>query len=419
MCENESFLTETNIIIQSLSKFMKVYFKSGVLTLLGVALTLSVSSCHDDDPDYSNVTPPAVSEIHVISGSIAAMDGSGIAGATVTMSGAATATATTDGNGYFIFSDVNPGNYTLSATATGKLSKETSVSISENGKGQNAVWNVMLASEESVTSIPVSTEDGGEGDVTSEALKGNDLAEIPIEVEVAANSLDKNATITVSPIYSEAEAAQSRAAGHTMLIGADIDCSDKSVKIVNPIELSFEVDPETIEAIKTQKYVNGSWVEVGHKVVDDKIIIAADEFTSYALFGGVQFSTQSTNQGISFSQSSWDNLYGSTDMNVSEASYTYKVGMDIKSQGTTVFTALLIEALARHYGANSYETKTTYPINVVLPIGTYLGISGVQQINTVTASLGRRSVSGTQYGDVTISVVTANRQHNGGSSLPR
>lgn len=37
---------------------MKEYFKSGALALLAAALTVSVSSCHDDDPDYDNVTLP-------------------------------------------------------------------------------------------------------------------------------------------------------------------------------------------------------------------------------------------------------------------------------------------------------------------------------------------------------------------------
>lgn len=65
------------------------------------------------------------------------------------------------------------GTYSLKATADGKLPKETSVSVVENGKGQNVVWNVMLASEESVTNIDVNSTTGGEGNVTTEALQGN------------------------------------------------------------------------------------------------------------------------------------------------------------------------------------------------------------------------------------------------------
>lgn len=39
---------------------MRKFKKSGVLTLLGLALTFGAASCSDDDPDYSNVTPPTV-----------------------------------------------------------------------------------------------------------------------------------------------------------------------------------------------------------------------------------------------------------------------------------------------------------------------------------------------------------------------
>ena len=109
-------------------------------------------------------------------------------------------------------------------------------------------------------------------------------------------------------------------------------------------------------------------------------------------------------------------MYGSGNMNVGTATYTYKVGMDVNTSGTTVFTALLIESLARAFGANSYQTQGNYPINVVLPVGTKLVINGAQKVNTVTASAAGRSVSGTQYGDVTITVETSNRQHTGGGS---
>ena len=62
---------------------MRKILKLGVFALLGMALAFSASSCSDDDPDYSNVTPPTVAQVHNISGSIAGRDGKGISGATV------------------------------------------------------------------------------------------------------------------------------------------------------------------------------------------------------------------------------------------------------------------------------------------------------------------------------------------------
>ena len=402
--------------------------KWGVFALLGMALAFSAGSCSDDDPDYSNVTPPTVAQVHNISGSIAGIDGKGISGATVTLGGTMTATATTDANGYFVFGDVKVGTYSLKATAEGKLPKETSVSVTDEGDGQNVVWNVMLASVEAVVNIPVTDAEGGEGNVTTEAMEGNEKAEIPVEVVVPPAALSEEAEIEISPVYSEEEAVQSRgvmsvlalsarADGESrMLVGSRLSCSKSGVTITKSIELTFNVDETTATEVKAQKYSNGSWVDVPSRMEDGKVIVEADEFTSYGLFVGISFTSTSRNEAVSFSQSVWDNLYGSGALAVGTATYTYKVGMDVNTSGTTVFTALLIESLARAFGANSYQTQGSYPLNVTLPVGTKLEISGVQRINTVTASAAGRSVSGTQYGDVTIAVVTSNRQHTGGSN---
>ncbi len=402
---------------------MKNYLRIGASALLGAALTFGVSSCCDEDPDYGNVTPPVVAAVHNISGSIAGIDGLGISGATVTMGGTADATATTDENGYFVFENVAVGTYSLKVTAEGKISQETSVEVTEAGNGKNVVWNVMLASEESVTNIEVGTE-GGEGEVVTEALATNKLAEIPVEVEVPATSLNKEATIEVSPIYSESEAVRavkglfraSSATEKTLVLGAKLSCSDPTVRIDHPMDLTFNVDEATTTEVKAQKYSNGQWVDVPVRMEEGKVIVSADEFTSYGLFATINFEIKSSNAPIAFRQNVWDNLYGNNDMYVGTASYEYQIGMNVSTEGTTVFTALLIETLARRFGAASYTTTGNYPMNVTLPVGTKLQISGVQQINTVTASVGEKSVSGTQYGDVTIAVATSNRQHTGGGS---
>lgn len=401
---------------------MKKLFKFGGIAFLGLAMALSSTSCHNDDPGFDDVEPPVVPDVHDISGSVAGINGVGIAGATVTMSGTATGTTTTDANGYFVFSNVSVGSYDLKASATGKLSAETSVSVTSEGSGKNVVWNVMLASEESTTTINVpSTSSSTEGEVTTEALEGNDNAEVPVEVEIPANTLNKSAEINISPIYSEEQARNTLARnddGSVMLVGVTMTCSDPTVVIENPIELTFNVDDQTTENVEALKYVDGAWVPVDNSRVENgKVIVSASEFTAYGLFGKVTFAIEKALEPVVFDKSLWDNLYGDSVMKVGTVSYTYNIGMKIKSEGTTVFTALLIEALARHFGANSFSTKAEYPINVDLPIGTYLSIKGSQEVNTVAASLGSRSVSGTQYGTVTIDVTTGNRKHNGGGSL--
>lgn len=413
---------------------MKHLMKMGAYILLGGITLCGLSSCHDDDPDYSNVVPPTVADVHNISGSVAGIDGKGIQGATITMSGKASGTTTTDANGYFVFENVAVGDYDLNVSATGKISKATSVSVTNTGNGKNVVWNVMLASEEAVTSVTIVQGQSGSGDVTSEALQGNDNAEIPVNVSVPANATNKSATIEISPIYNKddastaakaaakvASAASTRAGDdEEILIGAKLSCSDATVKIQNPIDLAFTVDDVTTSNVSVKKYSDGQWVNVDaskYSVESGKVIVKADEFTSYGLFCGIKFTVSSTTKAITFTQDEWDNLYGSGNMSVGTATYSYSIGMDISlKQSSNVFLALLIEAMAREYGANSYTTQGNYPLNVTLPVGTALKVSGVQQINTVKASVGSSfSVTGTQYGDVTITVTTYNRSHTGGS----
>lgn len=394
---------------------MQKLIRNGVYALLGCMIAFGTTSCHKDGPYWNEA--PTVTTVYNISGSVAAMNGKGIQNATVVLSGTENATVKTDANGYFLFSNVKTGDYTIKVSAEGKVSRETTVKVINNGKGQNVVWNVMLPNIEAEKEIKV-TNQGGEGAVVTEALEGNEKAEIDVEVNVDSDDLNKNATIKISPIYDESEAAVSRAVTKTMMVGAKLSCSDSSVRIEKPIEITFNVDEVTTAEVKAQKYVNGNWVDVPCRMENGKVIVEADSFTSYGLFAGINFTSSTRHEALKFGQNVWDNINGTRPMTVGETTYTYKVGMDIQSQGTTVFTALLIEALAREFGANSYTTQGKYPINMDLPMGYYLELAGDQDINSVKATVGSRSVSGTQYGDVTITHKLINRNHTGGSNRP-
>lgn len=102
-------------------------------------------------------------------------------------------------------------------------------------------------------------------------------------------------------------------------------------------------------------------------------------------------------------------------MFVASSSYTYKIGTDISSTGTNKITAYLIEIVARAAGAGVTTATGTYPIDVTLPVGTAMNISGQQKVTAVTASALGRSVSGKQYSTVSVVTKTWNRQHTGGS----
>lgn len=399
--------------------------KKGVFTLLVASLSGGMASCGDDDPDYENVTPPEVAVApNTLSGVITSISGDPVADATVTLSGTASATAKSDAKGIYQFTDVKAGTYQLKAEATGKLPKEGELKVEDLKKSQNLVWNAILATEVK-KEISVSTTETSTGNVDTETLKGNEKAEVKVEATIPPSAVEaeegEEVKIIVSPVYDAASVAGGRAVApradeSTMLVGATLACSKSGAKLKTAIDLGFNVDAEVAAGVEARQYKNGQWVAVQSRTEDGKVIIPADEFTSYGLFLGVSFSSSNSTEPVSFSQNKWDNLYGATDMSVGSASYTYKVGTEINTTGTSVLTALLIEKLAQRFGTSVSTVSGSYPINVTLPVGTLLSVSGVQSKSNVTASAKGKSVGGTHYGTVTVTVVTANRQHNGGTN---
>lgn len=397
---------------------MKLSFRAGAYMLLGVALATGFISCSDDDPDYSNVTPPTV-EIapNTISGVISSISGSPISGATVSLDNV---TVTTDANGVYLFSEVAAGSHSISAAANGKISQSGTVVVASSSQTQNVIWNVSLPEDRS-TEINVTVNEGGEGTVSAESLENNDKAQVVITASVPEDVVSADTKIEITPIYAEDAAAVlgrgvTRADGNgTLLIGASISCG-ASVTLSKAIDLSFELDESMTTSVETKKYVNGTWQPVDSRFESGKLIISATEFTSYGLFLNVGVSVSKGSESITFSQDKWDNLYGSNNMQVGNVSYTYKAGTEITSHGTTVLEALLIEHLARLYGATVKNVEGTYPVNVTLPIGTILQMVGTQEKNNVTVRVSGTSISGTNYGAVTVSAVTANRNHTGSSN---
>lgn len=393
---------------------MYEFVKKGAFMLLVAGLAWGTASCGDDDPDYSNVTPPDVAVTHSISGRVTGIDGEGLS-ATVSMNGTS---ATTGSDGTFVFENVAAGTYTLKAEADGKVSKETSVTVSDSN---NPVWNVTLSNEG--TTVTANADGSVNADVTSETLKGNEKGEIAMSLTAPAGAVEAGEQIIVTPIYSTDEVEQAalrsvstKAVGSTLLIGTRISSSNASVTLQKPVTLEYDVDPEIAGTITAQKYVNGTWVDAEYTVEGGKVSVVADQFTSYSLLCSATISSSTTSEAVSFTPDSWDNLYGSGDMAVPSASYSYKIGTDISSSGTNKITAYLIEIVARAAGAGVTTATGTYPINVTLPVGTAMNISGQQEVTTLTASALGRSVSGKQYGTVSVITRTWNRQHTGGSN---
>ena len=390
------------------------FVRRGAYMLLIAGLTMGVAGCSDDDPDYDNVTPPVVEVAsNTLTGVITSLSGEGISGAKVSLGEGNS--ATTDANGVYLFKDVKAGTYQLKAEAEGKLSHTGTLTVADVKKAQNLVWNAALASDVK-KEVGVSADAPSEGKVETETLKGNEEAKVEMKVEVAAGTVDTDVKVIISPLYRE-EDVVTRAAGETMLVGAALSCDKEGVSLKKAIELSFELDTELAGKVEVKQYKNGEWVKADSRVEDSHVVVAASEFASYGLFLGVEFSEKKSTEAVEFEQSKWDNLYGSKDMSVGEAAYTYKVGTEISTEGTvSKLTALLIEEWAQRFGATATTLNGSYPINVTLPVGTMLEISGVQEEWGVSASALGKSASGTCHGNVVIEVATSNRQHTGGGN---
>ncbi len=183
---------------------MKLSFRAGAYMLLGVALTTGFVSCSDDDPDYSNVTPPTV-EIapNTISGVISSINGNPISGATVSLDNT---TVTTDANGVYLFSEVAAGSHSISAAANGKISRNGTVVVESSSQTQNVIWNISLPEDRS-TEINVTVNEGGEGTVSAESLENNKKAQVQITATVPEDVVSVDTKIEIAPIYTENDVA--------------------------------------------------------------------------------------------------------------------------------------------------------------------------------------------------------------------
>ena len=404
---------------------MKKFKEYGVYALLGMTLTLGVTSCGSDDPKYDDVEPPVVVVKNSISGMVTAMSGEAIQGATVTMD---TQTVTTGSDGTFTFEDVAVGTHTLTAAAEGKVSKTGEVTIAATDN-MNHIWNVSLSSEETVIKMTVSADTDSEDNTATETLEDNTVAKVEVQVEAPAGAVeDTEAEIIVTPTYSADEAVTTRGIAPAFatraddngvyFMGTNVTCSKTGVQLKKPLTMKFNVDKDMQDYLTAMKYKDGKWQTINFERDQENstVTISVDEFASYAFYCSATVrSAASSSESITFTQNTWDNRYGSSAVTVEKATYTYKVGTDIKGQSNKVL-GYLVEILARATGAGLKTVTGTHTLNVTLPIGTAMSISGTQAVTTYTATVKDKSVSAKQYGSVSMTTKTWNRQHTGGSN---
>lgn len=394
---------------------MKKFMNFGVLTLLGMALTFGMTSCSDDDPDYSNVTPPTVELAKAnISGMVTTIGGKPIAGAEVTAKlGSTTLSATTNADGEYTLEGLaENGTYTMTATASGKQSVTGSVTVN---KGETAAWNTRLSNE--ATTVSVSQTEETSVEVVTETLENNEEARVTTVTVIPAAAVEEGEEIIVTPVYSTDYATTKAATTKDfMLMGINISCSNPNAVLKAPIKLTFDLTDDVIAQIKPMKEVNGSWVEAEVTEEGEKVVFTVDAFTTYSLFINATLNQNASTEAISFAQAEYDNLYGASEMSVGTATYTYKMGSEI-GQHSNLLGAYLAEILAQQMAGSTVKTVNgSYEINVTLPIGTALTLSGKQAVETTSIAAGSTTISGKSYGKVSVTANTYNRQHNGGTN---
>jgi hypothetical protein len=393
---------------------MKKFMNFGVLALLGMALTFGMTSCSDDDPDYSNVTPPTVELAKAnISGMVTTIGGKPIEGARVSaLMGSDMLTAMTDANGEYKLEGVKNGTYTMQAIADGKQTMSGSVTVAD---GETAAWNTRLSNE--ATTVSVSQTEETSVEVVTETLENNEEAQVTTVTVVPAAAVEEGEEIIVTPVYStDYVATKAATTKDFMLMGINISCSNPNAVLKAPIKLTFDLTDDVIAQIKPMKEVNGSWVEAEVTEEGEKVVFTVDAFTTYSLFINATLNQNASTEAISFAQAEYDNLYGASEMSVGTATYTYKMGSEI-GQHSNLLGAYLAEILAQQMAGSTVKTVNgSYEINVTLPIGTALTLSGKQAVETTSIAAGSTTVSGKSYGKVSVTANTYNRQHNGGTN---
>lgn len=393
---------------------MKKFMNFGVLALLGMALTFGMTSCSDDDPDYSNVTPPTVELAKAnISGMVTTIGGKPIEGARVSaLMGSDMLTAMTDANGEYKLERVKNGTYTMQAIADGKQTMSGSVTVAD---GETAAWNTRLSNE--ATTVSVSQTEETSVEVVTETLENNEEAQVTTVTVIPAAAVEEGEEIIVTPVYStDYVATKAATTKDFMVMGINISCSNPNAVLKAPIKLTFDLTDDVIAQIKPMKEVNGSWVEAEVTEEGEKVVFTVDAFTTYSLFINATLNQNASTEAISFAQAEYDNLYGASEMSVGTATYTYKMGSEI-GQHSNLLGAYLAEILAQQMAGSTVKTVNgSYEINVTLPIGTALTLSGKQAVETTSIAAGSTTVSGKSYGKVSVTANTYNRQHNGGTN---
>lgn len=389
------------------------FFKALGLVLIMV-MGVSLTSCHDDD-EREPVLPPVVEAApNTLAGVITDIAGTPVSGAKVTLG---KLSAITDANGTYSISNVAKGTYQVTAEANGMYPVSANINFTQSNE-QNLLWSIALNQKVTHDLVIEDPEADATGDVKSENIPDNDEGAVTITVDVPANTVPENTTISIAPIYSVEAAIGSRAGeSETMLIGANVTCSDPNLALTAPIDVTFALDSSIATEVTAKEFdaVSNTWREVTPQIDGNgNVVIKTTKFTSFGLFLPISVTTIASSEGIQFAQSLFDNRNGSGNMFVEAASFTYKAGTAVNADAKNKLEGLLIEHLARLFGAKVTTMTGSYPVGVSLAIGQGILLKGTQAVDAVSVSSNKTTVTGTRYGNVTVTASAFSVDHNGG-----
>lgn len=392
-----------------------------------LAVFLACVSCTEHDPSYESVTRPEINvEKSVIMGMVTDLQGEILAGAVVNVNGEE---VSTDDNGMYSIGITAPGTYELSASYPEKLTKSSTVEVSDVKTTHTFVQNfalpeyrtIVLQTGENVEQTETIPDNEAEGTMTVTAT-----------VVIEETALPEDEYLTLTPVYSKQE-GEDIATSHTkaatsrvenkMLIGATISCSNPSItELPVAAKMSFDAVKEVQKVTKLMMYDirSDAWVEIPYESTDREMVFEVKYLTAYGIFGDVTVSEQESARPISDfkPQAFWDNYYGKDVMHVGAVTYTTRMGMILdRTQGVDQLRALLLEKLAQDYGlGDPREVTATYNVDTDLPVGTSLELTGSQNILSVIYEMNGKSVHADVWRTSTVSGKTFNRVHTGGGN---
>lgn len=363
---------------------------------------------------YPNQEAPAVNYApNTLSGYITDIDGKPLEGATVTYGDN---TTKTDANGYYIFNDIKAGEYKVTASAENYFGASEQITVQDVEQSLYVTWNAILDRKVSKT-VNVTVEEGGEGEVTSEAIQGNNKANIDINIDIDAGTVPDDVNLYITPIYTSDSDVISRADSEDLLIGATLSCDHSDIVLNKPINIHFDVDNTVTTNVTTKILENGKWVDVPFTTDATGVNIETTKLTSVGLFFPVTLTKTTTTASIAMTPDTWDNLFGYAPMHADSSKLSFRTGADFKVNGANSLEALLIERLARLMGPMYKTVNTTYPIDLDLPAGTAARATARQYNTIYTLTSTTHSVKGTLYGTVEVTVTTTTTtDHEGGSN---